>query len=263
LREVSLNFFGFNTATRVHSGLTMDTRSALTSVAIHAAALLAILGLAIGTAPVLKSPALVDLSEKHKLAPYRPASGGAAQDRTPPSFGHPPIRAAARTFVPPQATVVNLAPKLIMTAAMDVPPSMVTNISQIGDPTGLGSLLSGGTNGTGGIGNGTGNQIGPGASDATVYRPGRGGVTAPVPIHRVEPEYSEEARKARAMGSVLVLVEVGTDGKVHNARVGRSFGMGLDEKALEAVSHWLFRPGTKDGRPVTVSAQVEVAFHLL
>ena len=88
-------------------------------------------------------------------------------------------------------------------------------------------------------------------------------MTAPIPIRRVEPEYSEEARKARAMGSVLVLVDVGPDGRVHNVRVARGFGLGLDEKAVEAVSQWVFRPGTKDGRPVTVGAQIEVAFHLL
>ena len=245
----------------------METRSALTSVSIHGAALVLILGLAVATAPVQQLPALIDISDKHKLQPYRrlaplPSSGGSAHDRTPPSFGNPAPRSAARIFVPPQASVVNTAPKLVMSAAMDVPPSVIaTNL--VGDPSGLGHLLSGGIGATGGIGTGKGGRIGPGNGGNTVYTPGRGGVTAPVPIHRVEPEYSDEARKAHAMGAVLVLVEIGPDGHVHNARISHSFGMGLDEKAMEAVTQWRFRPGTKDGKPVTVAAQIEVAFHLL
>jgi protein TonB len=79
----------------------------------------------------------------------------------------------------------------------------------------------------------------------------------------VEPEYSEEARKARANGMVTVYCEVGPDGKPHNLRISHSFGLGLDEEALKAVAQWLFRPGTKDGKPVTVAASIEVAFHLL
>ena len=245
----------------------METRSALTSVSIHAGVLLLILGLAVATAPVAKLPSVIDLTRKHRLPPFQAASqnatGGAARDRKPPSFGTPPPRVAARIFVPPQVSVINMAPKLVMIAAPDVPPSLTPATNQIGDPTGLGHLLSGGINGTGGIGTADQGKIGSGTSRDSVYTPGRGGVTAPVPIHRVEPEYSEEARKAHAMGSVLVLVEVGPDGKVHNARVARSIGMGLDEKAMEAVLAWRFRPGTKDGKPVTVSAQIEVTFHLL
>jgi protein TonB len=85
----------------------------------------------------------------------------------------------------------------------------------------------------------------------------------PVVIRKVAPDFSEEARRAHAAGTVIVYAEIGTDGKPHNLRVMRSFGLGLDENAVEAVSQWLFRPGTKDGKPVVVSAEIEVAFHLL
>ncbi len=256
----------FSTAVAMHPHPPMETRSAVTSLSIHVAALLLILGLAVATAPVQRPPAVLDLSDKHTLPRYRPLAarpnaGGAAHDRTPPSLGQPPARAIARIFVPPQATVVNTAPKLVMTAAMDVPPSVVSG-EIIGDPTGLGHLLSGGIGGHGGIGTGQGPGIGPGAGHA-VYSPGKGGVTAPVPIHRVEPEYSDEARKAHVQGAVLVLVDIGPDGRVYNARIARGFGMGLDDKAMQAVVQWRFRPGTKDGHPVTVAAQIEVAFHLL
>ncbi len=239
----------------------METRSAVTSLSIHAVVLTLLLGLAVVTAPVQQLPLITEPRQKLKLLPYRPPSGGSASDKLPPSFGHPPPRVESRIFVPPQVTVMNLAPKLVMTAALDVPPSVESTTEQIGDPAGLGKLLSGGIGGTGGISIGNGGSIGPGSGHT--YQAGRGGVTAPVPIHRVEPEYSEEARKARAMGAVLVLVDVGPDGRVHNVRIARSLGMGLDEKAVEAVSQWLFRPGTKEGHPVSVAAQIEVAFHLL
>lgn len=157
-----------------------------------------------------------------------------------------------------------------MEATLDLPPDMKlpeANLPDVGDPAGLGKYLSGGPGGPDGIGGGRGKSIGStdgsGAGERAVYSPGRGGVTMPVPIRRVEPEYSEEARKARAMGVVLVAVEIGPDGKPRNVRVTRSFGLGLDEKAMEAVMQWLFRPGTKDGKPVAVSAEIQVAFHLL
>ena len=95
-----------------------------------------------------------------------------------------------------------------------------------------------------------------------VFRVG-GGVTAPVPLFRPEPEYSEEARKAKYQGTVVLYVEVDASGQPRNLKVVRSLGLGLDEKAIEAVEKWKFRPGYKDGKPVTVAATVEVNFRLL
>jgi TonB family protein len=89
-----------------------------------------------------------------------------------------------------------------------------------------------------------------------------GGVRAPVLLSKVEPEYTEEARAAKYQGTVLVYIEVGPDGQAHNMKVIRSLGMGLDEKAIESVNRWKFRPGTKDGQPVTVQATIEVNFRL-
>ena len=90
-----------------------------------------------------------------------------------------------------------------------------------------------------------------------------GGVTAPSLLSKVEPEYSEEARRAKYQGTVVLYVEVYPDGKAHNLKVLRSLGLGLDEKAIEAVNKWRFRPGYKDGKPVTVQATIEVNFRLL
>jgi TonB family protein len=86
---------------------------------------------------------------------------------------------------------------------------------------------------------------------------------APVLIHKVEPEYTEEARQAKLEGTVLVKVEITPEGKATNIKVLHGLGMGLDEKAVECVAKWRFKPGLKDGQPVTVEAQTEVNFRLL
>ncbi len=60
----------------------------------------------------------------------------------------------------------------------------------------------------------------------------------------------------------MLAVEVWEDGMAHNIRILRSLGLGLDEKAAEAVKRWKFTPGTKDGKPVRVAAQIQVSFRL-
>lgn len=82
----------------------------------------------------------------------------------------------------------------------------------------------------------------------------------PVLISKVEPEYSAQARAAKYSGSVLVGFDVGPDGNVTNVRVIRPLGLGLDEKAIEAVGRWKFRPGRKAGEAVTMTANAEVSF---
>jgi TonB family protein len=88
-------------------------------------------------------------------------------------------------------------------------------------------------------------------------------VTAPSVIFKVEPKYSKEALKAKLEGTVVLYVEVTPDGLPSNVGVVRSLGMGLDEKAIEAVEQWKFRPGYRAGKPVTVAATIEVNFRLL
>jgi TonB family protein len=90
-----------------------------------------------------------------------------------------------------------------------------------------------------------------------------GGVNAPTLVSKVEPQYSEEARAAKLSGTVVLYIEVGTDGRAHNPHVVRSLGLGLDQKAIDAVSQWQFNPGMRNGVPVTVQANVEVNFRLL
>jgi TonB family protein len=94
-----------------------------------------------------------------------------------------------------------------------------------------------------------------------VYRVG-GGVSAPSLISRINPVFTEEARAAKLNGSILLSIVVDTDGEARDIRVLKGLGMGLDEKAAEAVAAWRFRPGMKDGVPVNVRAQVEVNFRI-
>jgi len=94
------------------------------------------------------------------------------------------------------------------------------------------------------------------------YRVG-GGVSTPVILYKIEPEYSEEARQAKLNGSVVLYVEIDPTGHVANPRVVRGLGLGLDEKAIEAILKWKFSPGYKDGKPVTVGALIGIQFRLL
>jgi TonB family protein len=85
----------------------------------------------------------------------------------------------------------------------------------------------------------------------------------PVLLSKVEPQYSDDARLAKYSGGVLLSIEIGADGVPVNVVVVRGLGLGLDEKAVEAVTQWRFKPATLDGEPVAVSAQVEVNFRLM
>jgi len=88
-------------------------------------------------------------------------------------------------------------------------------------------------------------------------------VTRPELLYSIEAEYTDEARKARIQGTVIIYAEVFPDGKAHNMRVVHSMGLGLDERSLEALTKWKFRPGKKDGKAVTTALQAEFFFRLL
>ena len=81
-------------------------------------------------------------------------------------------------------------------------------------------------------------------------------------IFQVEPEFSEEARKAKVAGNVLVNLWVDTSGNPSHVRIIRGVGMGLDEKAVEAVRQYRFKPAMENGKPVLVELNVEVNFQI-
>jgi protein TonB len=122
-----------------------------------------------------------------------------------------------------------------------------------------------GTGYGGGMGSGSGNGYGPGSggnAGGGVYRVG-GQISAPVLTHGVDPEFSDEARRSKYQGICLISVIVDAQGNPQNPRVVRPLGMGLDEKALEAVRQFKFKPALKDGKtPVPVMMTVEINFRL-
>ena len=130
---------------------------------------------------------------------------------------------------------------------------------------GSGSSGGMGSGSGGGLGSGTGNGLGPGYGGnygGGLYHVG-GGISAPVPLNTVEAEFSDEARRAKYQGVCLISLIVDAQGNPENPRVIRALGMGLDEKALEAVRKYRFKPAMKDGRiPVPVMITVEVNFRL-
>jgi periplasmic protein TonB len=101
-----------------------------------------------------------------------------------------------------------------------------------------------------------------GDNDGPIYRPGVAGVTLPRAIFDPDPEYSEEARHNRCQGSVILFLIVDAQGQPRALRLQRSLGMGLDEKAMAAVSKWRFQPATLHGQPVATQINVEVTFRL-
>jgi periplasmic protein TonB len=198
--------------------------------------------------------------------------GGGDHDKLQASPGRLPNR-SMQPLAPPLAVVRNPNPKLEVDPTIVAPPLPQPNLPDLGNPLSrLPSVSSNGTGGGGGIGSGSGGGVGsgegpgfgPGYGGGTgggVFRVG-GGVSAPKNIYAPDPDYSEEARKAKYQGTCVLYVVVGPDGKPRDIRVSRTLGLGLDEKAIEAVKLWRFEPATKDGKPVSVAINVEVTFHL-
>jgi TonB family protein len=199
--------------------------------------------------------------------------GGGDQDKMAASHGTAP-RFTAQQLTPPLAVVRNQNPALPAEPTLVGPPDLVLPQSdKLGDP--MANILNPPSNGTGsggGIGSGEGGGIGSGKGPGIgegygggigggVYRVG-GGVSAPRPIYDPDPEYSEEARKAKFQGTVMLSAVIGPDGRPRDLRVLRSLGMGLDQKALDAVAKWRFAPGTKDNHPVSVQVSIMVEFRL-
>lgn len=262
-----------------------EKTAGLTSMLVHGG-VLALLFL-IGTNETVQKVAkdVVTLTAPVDLAPYQPkiapqkqsmGGGGGGGNLSPLDASKGRLPKVAKQFTPPSAVVLNEAPKLIMEPSIEVQPNVplpTVALNTLGDPLGLGKIPSNGpgsgagigSGSGGGVGSGRGRGVGPGSGGGIgggAYRIG-GGVSAPAVLAKVEPEYSEEARKAKFQGTVMLYIEVDENGKPKNLRVVRPLGLGLDEKAIEAVSKWKFRPGFKDGKPVTVAATVEVNFRLL
>jgi len=196
--------------------------------------------------------------------------GGGANDHTmtPVNKGKLP-KFKWTQFTPPQVKIQNPNPKLAMDPALLGPPDLKVaspNMSTYGDP--LASAYSdslGHGNGTG-IGSGTGGGLGPGEGGGTgggAFRAGVNGVGVPICLYCPIPQYSDEARKAKYQGTVVLQVTITPDGRAINISVVKGPGLGLEEKAIEAVKGWKFKPAVgPNGKIVATIVPIEVTFRL-
>jgi TonB family protein len=211
-----------------------------------------------------------------KILPTAPKEGGGGgggnHEKIEPIKGNPPKIVAKVPILPPQ--IVRLEhPKLAaepsemvkMPENSKLPNLGMMSSTQVtlasqgkGSGSGFGSGLGGGIGMGRGVGSGPGSGGGYGGGLMSVG----GGVSAPTLVSRVDPEFTEEARAANFEGNVAIQLVVDQQGNPQNIRVVRRAGMGLDEKAAEAVRQYRFHPATFQGHPVAVQIIIDVAFHL-
>ena len=248
-----------------------DARSMAAAALLHAAAI-ALVFWAVRShvqfsAPV-KTSILAELTTPPPMAPAKDAMGGGGGQRnpTPVTKGQLP-KFADIQITPPKAPPME-APKIRMpdpTIEVQKDLKMATsNMPNLGAPN---SPLVGNSMGNGsgsGLGSGRGSGLGPGSGGnyGGGLRKIGGGVSQPVVIFQVDPEFSEEARRAKFMGVVLVNLIVDSQGRPQNVHVLKGVGMGLDGKAMEAVRQYRFKPAMEGGKPVAVELNVEVNFQI-
>lgn len=265
----------------------MKGRSGVMSVAVHA-------GLFCLLWSITVSPPAVELARQVTLliapppapmhmAEVKPQSGGGGGAMRAPAAAAAAPRPVMRHFTPPPPTE---RPALAVAPLLYTPPEWVgtTDPNAVyGDPLagligaagnyGAGMGMGGGTGAGygpgsgggsgGGRGGGTGNGVGPGNSTGEPVYTTAKGMTPPEAVYRPDAEYTDEARKAEVSGKVVLTLIVETNGAPSGIEVTKSLGMGLDEKAMEAVRQWKFRPATIGGKPVRARVNVEVAFRLV
>jgi periplasmic protein TonB len=214
--------------------------------------------------------------------------GGGKGEQAPPATGRMPDQTRVQMVPPdpedprpliPADDLLAAAPSVQM--PIDIPQDMSLSIGDISAPPNMSRSSgpgSGGGIGTGrgtGVGSGTGPGVGPGSGGGMGGGSGGGigsgigpyvvggGVRAPIVIFQPLPAYTEEARKARAEGVVLIQAVIRKDGSVDSFKVLRGLGYGLDESAINTIAtKWRFKPGTLNGTPVDVQANIEVSFRL-
>jgi TonB family protein len=205
----------------------------------------------------------------------RGGGGGGKHEPKPASLGKLP-RAADKQLVPPAPEPPrNPDPSLVAEPTV-VAPELASlpalHLLSIGDPSGIagppsagpGSGFGDGTGDGHGIGEGKGPGVGPGEDGGfggKTYSIG-GGVSAPILINEVRPDYPEEARKARFQGTVSLETIVREDGSVQIVRILHGVGFGMDQQAIRAVLQWKFKPARMNGKPVAAYMNVEVNFNL-
>jgi protein TonB len=256
--------------------------SSAISITIHVLIILAIIAAFLLGRAKMKKKALqvtnIDVTQYMPIAPNGPqmggGGGGGSHDIIQPPKGKLP-KFEEQPLVPPMV-VKNDHPKLVEDPAIMMPKDIQlpnNNLPNLGDPrtsvvgpasNGSGDAAGMGSGSGGGIGSGKGNGYGPGEGGGYgggLYHVG-GGVSAPQLIFAPDPEFSDEARRAKYQGVCVVSLVVDAQGNPQRVQVVRHLGMGLDEKALEAVRQYKFKPATLQGKPVPVEVNIEVNFRI-
>ena len=248
-----------------------DHRSFVVSFISHTLLIVLIAsGIWVGRRPMLKS-----IATTPELTYLANGGGGGSGDHSsvPATKGTPP-KMSDQQLAPATIVVRRSDPMLPVQPTVVGPPDVkLPQSDHIGDLISSNLVIpsngsgDGGGAGSGsdtGLGGGTGLGYGPGfdtGAGGRVFTMSRG-ITAPRAIYDPEPEYSDEARRVKHQGVVILSLVVDQQGRARDIHVARSLGMGLDEKALEAVRMWKFSPGMKDGIPVAVRVNIEVSFRL-
>ena len=252
------------------------------SVGVHVLiAVLIIVPFARKIVPTVQAIQVIDISPYlSKLPPGKEKAGGGGgggeHKQEPQTQGKLPKWSMTR-ITPPLLTP-HPNPKLVSDPTLLGPPELKIpspNDPNFGDPLAAMLSASAGPGASGGLGNGDGGGIGsghgpglgPGFGGGTgggYFRPGTGGVGYPSCLYCPEPQYSEDARKAKFQGIVVLQVIIQPDGHATNIQVVKGAGLGLDEKAIEAVRTWRFKPAIgPNGTPVATITPIEVNFRLL
>ncbi|MGH9474861.1 MAG: energy transducer TonB [Terriglobales bacterium] len=184
-----------------------------------------------------------------QLPKMRRLSGGGIRQITPPQVVQTPDphpMAVTPTLLAPVLTTENLPTFGAM--------------GPIAGPPGVGGGQNGGP---GGMGTGPGSPNGNCVSGPDCVDAGEVASSGPVVLYKPNPEYTDAARKARFQGTCVVEIVIDKDGHVSNPKVLQALGLGLDQKAIEAVLRWRFQPARdRNGRPIAVVATVDINFRL-
>jgi protein TonB len=260
-----------------------DRKSSAVSLVIHVAAIVSILSIALKVhSNIVVEPKTVVTPMDFKLTvppltmPVAKVQGGGggggAHEVVPPRRGHLPTIVAKTPIAPPQIIRID-QPKLaappseivkmpdtptMPTVGMSDSPQVALASQGKGAGSGFGQGLGGGI----GAGHGAGAGLGGGGGYGGGLMSVGGGVSAPQLLRSVQPEFTEDARRQNYQGSVSIKLIVDSQGNPQDLRLVSHLGMGLDEKAIDAVRQYKFRPAMYQGHPVSVQIVIDVDFHL-
>jgi TonB family protein len=259
-----------------------DKKSSAISLVVHVVIIAFVLSLALKAHTIIAlqpativTPVDFNISIPPMILPVAKleggGGGGGAHEMVEAIKGQLPTIVKLQTMAPQVIRVDQ--PKLAVEPTMQVKMPESDNLPALGMAHSQQiSLASQGRGSGGGLGQGLGGGIGMGHGSGAGPGSGGGyggglmnvggGVAAPEVIHSVEPEFTEDARRANFQGSVSIKLIVDSQGNPQDVQLVHHLGMGLDEKAIEAVRQYRFKPAMYQGHPVSVQIVIEMSFHL-